>query len=278
VGGSRRVPLATTSPNTYLYCVVRSVKRPSMPRAAQRLPGGGVPRAIEVARGRWLVVAAVPSVEFGQRALDARLKDLDWVSRCGVAHQSVVEHFLRTPSAAIVPMALFTIFDNDARALEEVRRDTARLDASLDRVAGRGEWVVRVLRGEPAATTKTRTASAAATATLTRGDGTSGRAFLQAKADQRLAAKRAAQEADAAVHALAQALTDVADEVSTHTDAPGIGSTAVLDAAFLVARSDEAAFEREARRFAQPLTERGFRVSVTGPWPCYSFVAGRPPS
>jgi len=57
--------------------------------------------------------------------------------------------------------------------------------------------------------------------------------------------------------------------------ASALGSSALLDAAFLVARAAEPRFEQAARRLAQPLADRGLRVSVTGPWPCYSFVSVR---
>ena len=77
------------------------------------------------------------------------------------------------------------------------------------------------------------------------------------------------------------ALSEVADDVSDRTEAvtaDAVRSTALLDAAFLVARTAEPRFEQAARRMGQPLLDRGFRVSVTGPWPCYSFVSSRPSS
>ncbi len=47
----------------------------------------------------------------------------------------------------------------------------------------------------------------------------SGREFLQAKVDQRQAARRAAEETSQAVRALMTALSDVADDVSDRTEA-----------------------------------------------------------
>jgi Gas vesicle synthesis protein GvpL/GvpF len=298
MGGSRRVPLPTAvATATYVYCVVRDAARPVMATALESMPGGGAPRVLPIARHAWLVVADVPVKAFGQDALNQRLQDVEWMSRCGVAHQAVIESFL--DSDAVVPMTLFTIFANDERALAEAKKDKARLDASLDRVAGRTEWVVRVLRGD-AATSATSATSAAAdgrggagtggavpaavsVATRTRDSGVaaprSGREFLQAKVNQRQAVRRAAEETSHAVRALLTALSDVADEVSDRTEAltsGALGTAALLDAAFLVARAAEPRFEQAARRMAQPLADRGFRVSVTGPWPCYSFVASRP--
>jgi hypothetical protein len=272
---------------TYVYCVVRDAAPPVVATAIESMPGGGAPRVLPIARNTWLIVADVPVTAFGQNALNKRLQDVDWMSRCGVAHQAVIEAFLG--SDAVVPMTLFTIFANDERALAEVTKDAARLDASLDRVAGRAEWVVRVLRGDAAAAASPGTGAAAAAAavsaaTRTRDAGAaprSGREFLQAKVDQRQAARRAAEETSEAVRALLSTLSDVADEVSDRTEAltaSALGTAALLESAFLIARTAEPQFEKAARRMAQPLADRGFRVSVTGPWPCYSFVSSRPPA
>jgi hypothetical protein len=260
---------------TYVYCVVRSVTPPVVAGGIEPLPGGGTPRALPIAADTWLVAANVPLKVFGQDALNKRLQDVDWMSRCGIAHQAVIESFLG--SDAVVPMTLFTIFASEDRAIAEAKKDAARLAASLDRVAGRVEWVVRVLRGDAAPSAGTTTGHAVRT---TAGAAPrSGREFLQAKVNQRQAARRAAEETKQAVSALMTALSDAADDVSDRTDAQtasALASSALLDAAFLVTRTAEPQFEKAARRMAQPLADRGLRVSVTGPWPCYSFVSSRP--
>jgi hypothetical protein len=304
MGGSRRVPLpaklarsrpqphavpaqtrkAAATKATYVYGVVRAARQPVLAGQLEPLPAGGAPRLVLVAANTWLVVADVPLKAFGQEALNKRLQDVDWMSRCGVAHQAVIESFLG--SDAVVPMTLFTIFANDERAMAEAKKDAARLDASLARVAGRVEWVVRVLRGDASASPGPGTAASAAspatagaTAAGTSAVGAaarSGREFLQAKVTQRQAVRRAAEETSQAVRALMTALSEVADDVSDRTEAvttSALGSAALLDAAFLVARVSEPRFEQAARRMAQPLADGGFRVSVTGPWPCYSFVS-----
>ncbi len=89
------------------------------------LPAAGASRVIPLAAKTWLVVANVPLKAFGQDALNKLLQDVDWMSRCGVAHQAVIESLL--DSDAVVPMTLFTIFANDARAVAEAKKDAARM-------------------------------------------------------------------------------------------------------------------------------------------------------
>ena len=62
--------------------------------------------------------------------LEARLRDLDWVSEIALAHEAVVEHFARARGAVVVPMKLFTMFSSMDKAIADVaagaRGDRAR--------------------------------------------------------------------------------------------------------------------------------------------------------
>src|SRR5262249_52093126 len=118
--------------------------------------------------------------------IESRLRDLDWVSRCALAHEAVIEHVART-GAAVVPMKMFTLFADDARAAAHVARLRPKLDALLRRVSGRQEWGLRVTLDE-------RRPLARGTAD---GDGApgSGTAFLMKKKAEKDAAQRLAAEA-----------------------------------------------------------------------------------
>jgi hypothetical protein len=49
----------------------------------------------------------------------------------------------------------------------------------------------------------------------------------------------------------------------------------LLDAAFLVPAARAARFQNAVRAQAARGVEHGLRIRLTGPWPPYSFVAGR---
>jgi hypothetical protein len=89
---------------------------------------------------------------------------------------------------------------------------------------------------------------------------------------QRRAARDAAAALDQDVRELATTLRDVTRDVRYRDDA-GVGAPLLLDAACLVARDHESRFRTHVRAKARPLLARGCRVTVTGPWPPYSFVA-----
>src|SRR5207253_1798117 len=50
------------------------------------------------------------------------------------------------------------------------------------------------------------------------------------------------------------------------------GVRLLLDAALLVPGARLARFKQRARKTAAALAARGYRMSVTGPWPAYNFV------
>src|SRR5438874_13335934 len=118
--------MAKSAKGTYVYCLVRSPRRPALRRARRGLPATGAVRLLDADRGLWLVVADAPLNRYGADPINRRLTDLDWVSRAAVAHERVIESFIE--ASAVLPMKLFTIFGNDNRALDHIRQDRSRID------------------------------------------------------------------------------------------------------------------------------------------------------
>lgn len=254
-----------SSTATYVYCLVRSPKKPSLARAPTGVPGGAPPRAVAGAPGAWLIVSDVPLDRYGSAAIDAGLKNLDWVAERAMAHEAVVEYVAR--SADLVPMKLFTIFRDDERAIANVaeRRDVA---AIFKRIAGSSEWSVRMTAG--AAPAKVHPTRSRARSGQTRAGGT---AFLLRKKSERDATREAAAAARRAVEKVYDDLVRLArDAVRKEGDLAG--TSVLLDAAFLVRRSHQAKFTSAARRLAATAHQAGCELTLSGPWPPYHFVAG----
>jgi hypothetical protein len=249
---------------TYVYCVVAAARRPALKRA--RGPAGAGPtRLLEQgsAGGRlkkWLVVADVPLDRYGESAINARLSDFEWVSRVAVAHEAVVESFI--DAGALVPMKLFTIFTDDARAAEQLNAQRDRIDAAVKHVRGRIELGVRVTL----ARRRTQAPSVKRVA--------SGAAYLAGKKAQRDRAAELAVNAHAVVAELYDDLARLAAEAVRRaaSEIPVRDGPLLLDAAFLVPRARAARFRNTVARRAKRLSRDGYRVSFTGPWPPYSFV------
>jgi len=257
-----------TAHATYTYCVVAHATRPRTPRTGG-LPGVGPVRIIDVDRGLYLAVADAPLDQYGTDAINRGLANLDWVSRAAVAHEAVVESF--AGASAVLPMKLFTIFTSDDRALAHVRSQRTRIAATARRVANHQEWGVRVILDR---------APAAANPSGARGAGggpngrPSGIAYLTQKKVQRDAGLERARRAHATIAALYDRLAAYATLARRKAprELPVQGGPLVLDAAFLVPRRRARSFQSLARREAKSLAPLGYGLTLTGPWPPYSFV------
>jgi hypothetical protein len=213
-------------------------------------------------------VGDAPLPAYSGEEIERRLTDLAWVSDRAVAHERVVAYFAAL--GPVVPMKLFTLFASAERAVETLRAERERLARVLAKVAGAAEWGVRVHfdahRGRRAAEPAT---SAAA------GEPVSGRDFLRRKKAAQEAARNRAGETSAAVETAFDALSHHAAEARRREPmspmSPESGPRLLLDAAFLVSteRTDE--FERAVQAAAERLAASACEVTLTGPWPPYSF-------
>jgi hypothetical protein len=258
--------MGTSAKGTYVYCVIAAARRPPVRSAQRGLPGMGPVRLLDVDRGVWLAVSDAPLERYGEEAINRGLSNLDWVSRAAVAHQAVVESFIG--ARAVLPMKLFTIFAGDARALDHVRQDRRRIDALVKRVANHLEWGVRVILK------RSRAASGPHPAARTTARPEGGAAYLTKKKAQRdtvAELKARARETVAALYDRLAARSRFARRRAA-SELPAQGGSLLLDAAFLVSRTRATAFRGLVGRQARLLERQGYGVTLTGPWPPYSFI------
>ena len=253
---------------SYVYCLVRSTRRPSLRAVPAGMPASSGLRALDAGARLWAIVTTVPAAEYSEAGLANGLQDLEWVGSRAMAHESVVEHFLA--AGTVLPMQLFTLFTSDARALEHVARDRARIDRIVERIDGRLEWGVR-LTFDPKAAQPARPQAAPAQRGRSESSGTS---YLARKRDvlhaSRLQLAEARTEADRLYAALSQEAAEARRRTAIEQAVPN--SRVLLDAAFLVPATRRSAFRKAVRHETRHLTGAGVDVSLTGPWPAYNFI------
>jgi hypothetical protein len=225
----------------------------------------GPVRLLAAGQGLFAVVANAPLDQYGEAAINRGLADLDWVSRAAVAHEAVVEAFIA--ETAVLPIKLFTMFTSDERAVAYVAAERPRIDAFVKRVSNHQEWGVRVAldRQRAAASAPKRKVAASAGA---------GAAYLARKKMQRDAVVELEARARETVASLYDRLSKRSRLAKRRTasELPMQGGPLLLDAAFLVPRSRATTFETLVAREAKTLARDGYGLTVTGPWPPYSFV------
>jgi hypothetical protein len=241
----------------YVYCAVEGAASPLL---AVGMPDGGPPRAVALDASVTLVTSDVPSRVYAADVLEPRLSDLDWVSAAGAAHHNVLDA-LADAGVTVLPFRLFTLYSSEAKAVASLRESRTAIAQAFDRIRGKQEWVLRI--GKPSGEAPAAARPLAAPQ--------SGTTFLQAKAEaKREAAARATRVQHDATAAF-EALKELADAVKTRP--VDTGGNLIMDAAFLVPPSRVEALRDTLTGRAEGLLADGCSVSLTGPWPPYSFAA-----
>lgn len=230
------------------------------------MPASTGPTVIPVASSLWLIATEVPLEIYGSKPLEKALGDLDWVGRVALAHEAVVEHFAGRRETTAIPMKLFTMFSSPERAVSDVRARKAAISRVMRRIAGAEEWGVRIVRADAPAPRRVGATRAA-----------TGTAFLAARKHMRDVSREARAEAAAVALDAFDDLAGVARDARRRDESPAVGtSTPLLDAAFLVPVARRRTFTTAARRLAARCAKAGVRMTLTGPWPAYTFVRGEP--
>jgi len=246
---------------TYVYCVVRSTRRPGRARVPPGLPAADPPVPQQLGGNLWVVTASVPLDVYGPGALEASLADLEWISSIALAHEAVVEHFVKSRGTTVIPMKLFTMFSTPARAVDDMRRRRRELERVFQHIEGCEEWGVRVMRSESRTAARRQASPRSGTAFLA--------ARKQARDESRAAVVAAAEAADTAF----SSLSEIARDRRRRSDDTAGAVAALLDAAFLVPARRRARFHAAAERLARDVARTGGHMTLTGPWPPYNFVA-----
>jgi hypothetical protein len=252
------LPKTKTAELCYVYCAVEGAPQ-SLPLSG--MPGGGPPRTLPLHDTVTLIVSDVSAATYNSDALEPRLSDLDWVSAAGAAHHGVVDA-LAEMGLVVLPFRLFTLFSSPDKAVATLTDSRDRITRAFDRVRGKQEWVLRIGKPDPARIT------APAKDPPPPASGTN---FLQAKADARREAAARATRVKEDTAAAYEALEQLADAAKARpVDSAG---TLMLDAAFLLPPSRVEAIKETLTRRADRLLRDGCPVSLTGPWPPYSFAS-----
>jgi hypothetical protein len=259
---------APEGPLLYLYGIVPPDT--SEPPAELRGVHGAPVRLLD-AGGARSVVSEVAEADFSAEAIDARLKEVEWVGARGAEHERVLTWFV--DRGTIIPFSLFSLH-RDARALaERLEGMSAEIGAALAGLAGRREWGVRIWADDAALAERAdRLSPRLAGLREELEEASPGRRFLLTKKLDKLRADEARRLARERAAAAFDRLRKRA-EAAARTPAPSRGGERrlVLDAAFLVPDDGYERFEREVGGVAGELAEAAMDVQFTGPWPPYHF-------
>ncbi|MGI5459384.1 GvpL/GvpF family gas vesicle protein [Streptomyces sp. CA-249302] len=219
------------------------------------------------------VVSHVPERDFAEEPLRRHLADLDWLTGTARAHQGVIDAL--TAVTTPLPLRLGTVFRDDSGVRVMLEAREADFRRTLDRLAGRVEWGVKVY-------TETETEAEPVETERPAEKASSGQDCLpqrrtRAKAHEDLWAK--AEEFASRLHA---ELSSFAEDNRLHAPQnsalSGASGRNVLNGAYLVPREDCEEFVELVDRTKDDVsgTTPELRVELTGPWAAYSFAGEEP--
>jgi hypothetical protein len=254
----------------YLYCLTPAACGIS---ASATGVDGQRPVSVRACGEIGAVLSEVELQEFCGEAAEARLQDLAWLGPRACRHAAVIEEVMRqTPVLPARFATLFSSVDSLQQAVYERRETIAGFFAKL---GGKQEWAVKGLLDRAGALRRVGSPARPAPDPLAPAASPGARYFQQKRIQAGLKrdfnhrlkefCRRAAAELGAEAHGFRErpALGAVAVEPNTEV---------VLNWAFLVPPPTLEDFRLRLDRFNGEEAFPGLLLTLTGPWPPYSFA------
>jgi hypothetical protein len=225
--------------------------------------------------GLQALVSRVALAEFGPEQLRAHLDDLTWVAEKVLAHQRVLQTALA--SGAVVPLKFCTIYRTETCLQQALAEHYDDFLHDLTRLAGKGEWGVKLYCDAAMLTARAGEASDRVRQLETEAAGKSaGAAYFVRKKLVQVLAEETERLSDAGAQASHCCLASHADEAVVNAlhsrEMTGREDEMILNGAYLVPDDRLAAFRAELAGLGEHYGRLGFSYELTGRWPAYNFV------
>lgn len=209
--------------------------------------------------------------------IDARLQDMDWVARHGLAHEGAVAWFV--DRGDIVPAAFLTLFSSPEALQGQAAEREADILEQLDRVRGLREWDMKVgyVAERLAENLGELSEDVAELDRAIEAAGPGRRFLLEKKRKDVVDALTARTARELASDLLDELRARARDSRVLPLPRAGEGVPVVLSAALLLPTEQEAAVGRIVERRGAELERLGLTISFSGPWAPYRFLEAEEP-
>jgi hypothetical protein len=250
-GVAAAAPAAATSRGKYVYCIIDA---PS-PLRFGAIGIGSDPS--EVYTVHFKSLAAVVS--------DAPLEVLDSTRENVLAHERVNETVMREHT--VIPMSFGTIFKTREDIVELLRSAADAFGDVLTKMQNKLEFGLKVLWDRELVIREVETDHEDISRLKKEISGQKGPTYFARMQYGRLVESALQQRSEGYVADIFDQLRDVS--VASRINKP-IGDKMIMNAAFLISRDQENAFDAKVKSIASRFDKLTFKY--TGPWPPYNFV------
>jgi hypothetical protein len=242
---------ATGSRGKYVYCVIEA------PDALRFGPIGMGANPSDVYTVHYKNLAAVVS--------DAPLEVLDSTREHVLAHERVNETVMRDHT--VIPMSFGTIFKTREDIVELLRSAAEAFGDVLNKMQNKLEFGLKVLWDRDQVIREVESEDEDISRLKKEISGQKGPTYFARMQYGRLVDAALQARSERYVAAILDQLRDVS--VASRVNKP-IGDKMIMNAAFLISRDREAAFDSKVKSIAGQFDKLTFKY--TGPWPPYNFV------
>ncbi len=262
----------------YLYCIREKIGIPCF--STRGIDGKGEVFVIPF-RELEAVVSEVSLEEFASGEIQKKAKeDLNWIKEKALIHESVIEEAMgkNDKILSVIPMRFGTIFEEEARMRETLKKDYFKIKEVLDRIRGKQEWSVKVYlkdreRFEQVIKEKNEAIIEKEKEIASLPEGI---AFFMEEELKEVISKEADEELNNIVEVLfgrlgKQAVASIKSKI-LGKELTGKSEPMVLNSAYLINEEKIANFREEAETINREIQTKGFYLEWSGPWPPYNFT------
>lgn len=258
----------TSGQGLYLYCFFKGTP-PLIPE--QGIEEGNPPFVLSY-RDLCALVSRVPLATYHEEALNERIQDPKWLLPKIKRHEEIV----RSVTGPVIPVKFGILYTSRERVLTVLRSGYAALYAFLEFVRDKEEWGVKVYAddgviqrrvadfSEPLQELDRRLSSA-----------TPGEAYLLGRKRADLVQQEAKslfdRLADEIYHQVLPFSVEGRRSALLSRRATGKEGEMILNAAFLLRKSEVTRFTEQLDVLAARHERHGLSLEVSGPWPPYNF-------
>lgn len=258
----------------YLYCIADRGLGEEV-----TLPGGIENQTVEVVEhgGTHAVFSTLPRSLFQGEEAESNLQDIAWITPRAAAHDEVIKRVIE--QTAVYPLPFGTLFSSLDRVREEMDSKLELIQEVFTKVEGCHEWGVRILLDRKAAVENLVEQEIAEQGVeLSDSQGTR---HMQMQRLRRDAKQRLAGELKGTLVGYLELLRDHTTEEMARknvlaTDSSGLEGLAHWS--FLVEDKSQEDFVQSIKSISEQAKKVGLHLTVSGPWPPYSFCSPDPGS
>ena len=220
------------------------------------------------------LVSCVPLREYNEEIINTRIRDVKWLAAKVRRHEEIIRAVMR--AYPVLPVKFGTLYTSEDRVLQVLRSKYEMWDSFFEVIRDKEEWGVKVYADAKALRRLVANTSVPIQELDRRmSSGTPGAAYLLQRKREQLMQQEARSLYEHLADEIYQAVLSWSVEGKSNRclsqQATGKTQDMILNAAFLIIRSEVESFKQRIDILAAAPPRNHLLFEISGPWPPYNF-------